>query len=125
MSYTIGVDISKADLDVHRLGTGQHARFGNDQPRCCAFADWIGNSLPDMVIFGPTGPYYGKFERHFMTQLPLAKVNPLRSRRFAQACGGGAKIDAVDVRMLAMMQSLWGVGYVLNESTHADQLEVA
>ena len=26
----VGVDISKAHLDVHRLNTGEAARFGND-----------------------------------------------------------------------------------------------
>jgi transposase len=87
MSDTIGVDISRAHLDVHRLGTGQRARFGNDKPGFCAFADWIGNLLPDLVIFEPKGPYHDKFERHFATQLPLVKVNPLQARRFVQACG--------------------------------------
>lgn len=103
--FTIGVDISKAHLDVHRLDSGEHARFGNDKAGFWAFADWIGGRLPDLVVFEPTGPYHGRFERHFTTHLPLAKVNPLQARRFAQACGVRAKTDAVDARMLAMMGS--------------------
>jgi transposase len=105
MNDTIGVDISKAHLDVHRLDTGQHERFGNDKAGFRAFADWIGSRFPDLIVFEPTGPYHGEFERHFATRLPLAKVNPLQARRFAQACGIRAKTDAVDARMLAMMGS--------------------
>ena len=96
--FIIGVDISKTHLDVHRLDSGEHARFGNDKAGFWAFADWIGGRLPDLVVFEPTGLYHGRFERHFATHLPLAKVNPLQARRFAQACGVRAKTDAVPSR---------------------------
>ena len=36
-------------------------------------------------------------------RLPLAQVNPLQARRFAQACGRRAKTDAIDAGMLAKM----------------------
>jgi transposase len=36
-------------------------------------------------------------------QFPLAKINPLQARRFAQACGTRAKTDAIDARILAQM----------------------
>ncbi len=35
--------------------------------------------------------------------MPLARVNPLQARRFAQAIGQRTKTDAVDARMLAQM----------------------
>jgi len=38
--------------------------------------------------------------------LPLAKVNPLQARRFAQATGAHAKTDAIDAAMLARMGAL-------------------
>ena len=38
--------------------------------------------------------------------LPLAKVNPLQARRFAQASCCNAKTDAIDAAMLARMGAL-------------------
>ena len=31
MKDTIGIDISKDTLDIHRRSDGRHARFGNDK----------------------------------------------------------------------------------------------
>jgi transposase len=103
MKDSIGIDISKAHLDMHRLGTGASARFENDPAGFRAFRRWIGADLPALVVFEPTGPYHGSFERAFAGKLPLVKVNPLQARRFAQACGTRAKTDAVDARVLARM----------------------
>jgi transposase len=61
--------------------------------------------MPNPVVFEPTGPYHGHFERTFSGKLPWVKVNPLQARRFAQACGTRVKTDAVDARMLANMGS--------------------
>jgi transposase len=66
---------------------------------------WLGDDMPNPVVFEATGPYHGHFERTFSGKLPLVKVNPLQARRFAQACGTRVKTDAVDARMLANMGS--------------------
>ncbi|MFV0409888.1 MAG: IS110 family transposase, partial [Paracoccus sp. (in: a-proteobacteria)] len=100
---TIGVDISKAHLDAHRLSTGRHARFDNTAQGLRAFETWLGQAPPDLVVFEPTGPCHRRFETRFSGSLPLVKVNPLQARRFAQANGTRAKTDAVDARMLALM----------------------
>ena len=42
---TVGVDVSKAHLDVHRRATGESARFANDDDGFEALAAWIGTSL--------------------------------------------------------------------------------
>lgn len=103
MKDSIGVDISKAHLDVHRVGTGQRARFENNAAGFRALRRWIGSDRPAVVVYEPTGPYHAAFEKALACDLPLVKVNPLQARRFAQAHGTRAKSDAVDARPLAMM----------------------
>jgi transposase len=105
MNDSIGIDISKAHLDVYRLGSNASARLSNDAAGFRALKCWIGNAQPDLVVFEATGPYHGRFERAFAGRLPLVKVNPLQARRFAQARGTRAKTDTVDARLLAQMGS--------------------
>ncbi|MGP9789374.1 IS110 family RNA-guided transposase [Roseinatronobacter sp. NSM] len=100
---TIGIDISKDTLDVHRLSTGAAAQFANSAAGQRALRRWIGAHMPDLVVYEATGAYHAALERSFAGVLPLVKVNPLQARRFAQARGTRAKTDAVDARALAMM----------------------
>lgn len=104
--YTIGVDISKDALDVHRLEDGASARFANDKSGFRALIGWIGVDAA-RVVFEPTGPYHRAFERALAAGgLPLVKVNPRQARRFAEATGKLAKTDRLDAAMLARMGAL-------------------
>ena len=100
---TIGIDISKATLDVHRLSDGTAAQFGNDKAGFRALKGWLKGHGIARVVYEPTGPYHRNFEIALEANYPLVKVNPLQARRFAQSLGTKAKTDAVDARMLAMM----------------------
>lgn len=100
---SIGVDISKDHLDVHRLRDGAAARFSNDARGLDAFHRWLGQPCPAVVVYAATGAYHAAFERGLGAVLPLCKVNPLQARRFAQARGTRAKTDAVDACTLAAM----------------------
>ncbi len=106
---TIGIDISKDTLDVHRLGDGACAQFANDKTGFCNLGAWLGEAALARVVYEPTGPYHAGFERAFSNRLPLVKVNPLQARRFAQARGTRAKTDAVDARLLADMGATLGL----------------
>ena len=101
-STTVGIDICKAHLDVHELPSGRSGRFANDAAGFVELADWI---PPDIarVVYESTGPWHRALEEALAENLPLARVNALRARRFAQAVGQQAKTDAVDARMLATM----------------------
>lgn len=104
MKDSIGIDVSKDYLDVHCLGDGRAARFGNDAPGLRKLKAWL--PKPDgiaRVVYEATGAYHAALERRFGGELPLCKVNPLQARRFAQSTGSRAKTDAVDARMLAQM----------------------
>ena len=100
---SIGVDVSKDNLDAHRLSDGASARFANSARGFRALAKWLGSEPSARVVYEATGPYHAAFEKRFATELPLCKVNPLQARRFAQSKGSRAKTDAVDARMLAAM----------------------
>lgn len=114
---TIGLDISKGALDFHRLSDGAHRQFANSPSGLSAAGEWIGGAPLARVVYEPTGPYHAAFERRFAGRLPLAKVNPLQARRFAQAHGTRAKTDAVDARMLARM----GAAFALEPDRPLDQ----
>ena len=100
---TIGIDISKATLDVHRLSDGAAAQFSNDKAGFRALQSWLKGHEIDRIVFEPTGPYHRDFEVAFEADFPMVKVNPLQARRFAQSLGTKAKTDPVDAHMLAMM----------------------
>ena len=93
---SVGIDISKDFLDIHRLRDGKVACFPNGPSGFRSLSKWLGRDIPTRVIFEATGPYHRRFELAFSGKLTLVKVNPLQARRFAQACGTRVKTDAVD-----------------------------
>jgi len=100
---TIGIDISKAQLDVFRLEDQSTRQFENSPRGFQALKRWLGRKPIARIVFEATGPYHGAFERAFSGKQPLVKINPLQARRFAQACGTMTKTDAVDAQMRALM----------------------
>ena len=98
---TVGVDISKAHLDAHALPSGRAARFSNDAAGFKKLAAWAGAT--DWVVYASTGPWHRAFEEALAGELPLARVNAMRARRFAQALGQEAQTDAADAWVLARM----------------------
>jgi transposase len=101
--YTIGIDISKSHLDAFNLEDETAKRFENSPRGFRALVKWLGAAQIARIVFEPTGPYHRAFEQALSGKLPLVKVNPLKARRFAEACGTHAKTDAVDARTLAHM----------------------
>lgn len=104
---TIGVDVSKDHLDVHRLPDGTARRFGNDRAGHRALIRWLAGLDVGRIVFEPTGPYHRGLEHALATAgLPMAKINPRQARRFAEATGRLAKTDRVDAEVLARMGAL-------------------
>ena len=100
---TIGIDISKATLDIHRLSDGKMMSFSNCPAGFKALSKFCAKTAVTRVVYEATGAYHSGLERALGAHLPLVKVNPLQARRFAQAQGVRAKTDAVDAKMLAIM----------------------
>lgn len=79
MNDTIGVDISKASLEVWRLSDRRHMRFSNDTDGLKALCRWLGAD-PVRVIYEATG----RFHRDLEAAMSKAghgpvKVNPSRA----------------------------------------------
>lgn len=101
---TIGVDISKDFLDVHRLPDDEARRFDNSKAGHKALIRWLSETPVARIVYEPTGPYHRSFEQALAKAgLPLAKVNARQARRFAEATGKLAKTDRADAAMLARM----------------------
>ena len=101
--HTIGVDISKASLDVFDSKRQEVRHFDNTDAGFGELSKWLVSHSLARVVYEPTGPYHRNFEEYFSGKWPLVKVNPLQARRFAEACGTRAKTDALDARGLARM----------------------
>lgn len=107
IAQNVGIDICKATLDVHLHPAGSARQFTNDTKGIKSLIGWLGEHDVARIVFEPTGPYHHRFERRLgEAGLPLAKVNPMQARRFAQAVGTHAKTDAIDAAMLARMGAL-------------------
>ena len=102
--HILGVDISKANLDVHLMPTGETQQFANSTVGFRRLIAWLRERPVSRVVYEPTGPWHRDFERALgKAGLSLSRVNPLQARRFAQALGQKAKTDAIDARILAAM----------------------
>jgi len=101
--HTIGIDISKTRLDAFRLEDQAARQFENSARGFRALIKWLGQTPVARIVFEPTGPYHRGLETALAGKFPLAKVNPLQARFFAEASGTRAKTDAIDAHVLARM----------------------
>lgn len=101
---SIGIDVSKDRLDVHRLPDDAQAAFANSRAGLTKLISWIGAGPITRIVFEPTGRYHRDLERRLAEAgFPLVKVNPRQARRFAEALGVRAKTDRADAAILARM----------------------
>ena len=97
-----GIDISKATLDVYLHPEGGYRRFNNDKTGWRALRGWVAKAEPEHVVYEATGRYHKGLERYLGGHgLPIARLDPRRARRFAEALGVNAKTDPVDACVLA------------------------
>jgi transposase len=99
----VGIDVSKAHLDLFDPAVGHHEHLANTAEAVLALTErWRTRSV--FVLFEATGRYDSLLRRGLAKAgIAFARVNPLRARDFARAAGFLAKTDAVDARMLALM----------------------
>ena len=99
---TVGIDVSKHHLDLCELPSGREARFTNTTEGVRAFGDWACPCVK-RVVYESTGSYHVLLEDLLVDQLPLSRINPQRTQRFAEALGSVAKTDRADALVLAKM----------------------
>ncbi len=98
----IGIDVSKATLDVAILPTGEHFVVSNDEAGIDELLDKLAEVSDALVVLEASGG----FERPVAAALaasgvPLFVVNPRQARDFAKATGHLAKTDRLDAFVLA------------------------
>ena len=98
----IGIDVSKAYLDVAYGEEGEVWRVKNDEQGIETLVKRLKEISPKLIVLESTGG----LERPAILamdqdDLPIALVNPKRVREFARAIGLLAKTDRLDARLLA------------------------
>jgi transposase len=102
MDRVIGIDVSKARLDVYGLADGRRLAVGNDADGIATLADRLGPGVMDLVIMEASGGYERLPQRLLGARgLRVAVVNAARVRDFAKASGRLAKTDRVDAAVIA------------------------
>lgn len=106
MATGIGVDVSKARLDVAVDGDARVWSYANDRGGWEALVKWIRQSgLTDgVIVLEATGGYeQGVADALYEAKLKVSRINPRQARDFAKATGQLAKTDQLDARVLAQM----------------------
>ena len=105
-----GIDVGKSKLDAHILDSSLERQFDNTKPGRRALRNWLLKHGVTRAVFEPTGRYHRNLHQGLAEAgLETVLVNPLRSRRFAEAIGRLAKNDRVDAAMLARFGLLDGL----------------
>jgi transposase len=104
MEITVGMDVSKARLDVHVHPLGESFAVTNDEAGVEALAERLGR-LEGLVGIGLEAS--GRYERLAVAQLaaaglPVIVLNPAQVRAYAVAIGLKAKTDPIDARLIAL-----------------------
>jgi transposase len=98
----IGIDVSKARLDVACRPAGQARQYPNDPEGIAALVDHLRGLGPERVVLEATGGYEFPLAAALAAAgLPVAVVNPRQARDFAKATGKLAKNDKIDAACLA------------------------
>ena len=100
----VGIDVCKERLEVSVHPTGRRWSLANSGDGLARLQRNLAALEVALVVMEATGKYHRLAQRR-LTQagLPVAVVNPLRARLFAEAIGAIAKTDRIDARMLALM----------------------
>lgn len=102
MNRCIGIDISKNTFNIHFLSDGSSHCFDYNDENIDKAIEMFRAAEPELIVMEATGGY--EFELASELQavgLPVAVVNPARTRNFARAVGQLAKTDDVDARIIA------------------------
>jgi len=99
----VGIDVCKAWLDVYLHPTGRGLRFSNDKEGLKLLCKELAGAGVGLVAMEATGKLHRLAHRMLSRAgYPVAVVNPLRSRKFAEALGQLAKTDRIDAQLLAI-----------------------
>jgi transposase len=99
---SIGIDVSKAKLDMALSSGTALWTVSNDAPGLDLLLERLATLTPERIVVEATGGW----EREVVSALaqrgyPVVVINPRQARDFAKATGRLAKTDAIDATVLA------------------------
>jgi transposase len=98
----IGIDISKARLDVAMYPSGKREAFVNDKTGIKDLVRQLAKIRPTLIVLEATAGLERPVARAVASaELPVVVVNPRQVRDFAKATGQLAKTDRIDAAVLA------------------------
>ncbi len=102
ISQWVGIDISKATLDVYIRPLDKALRIANTKEDISQLVEELKSYTLNLIVLEATGG----LETELVIQLqavglPVALINPRQGRDFAKATGKLAKTDAIDAQILA------------------------
>jgi transposase len=98
----VGIDVSKAHLDVAFRPSGADFRVANDPAGLADLVARLTPLSPALVVLEATGGYEMPAVAACQAAgLPVAAVNPRQARDFAKGVGKLAKTDRIDAAVLA------------------------
>ena len=98
----VGIDVSKARLDVALHPTGATHSVANDANGIKTLVEQLRAVKPLLVVLEATGGIERAVVRALVAaELPVTVTNPRQVRDFAKATGQLAKTDVLDAQILA------------------------
>ncbi len=120
----IGIDVSKAWVDVAAPPTGEAWRVDQDQAGVEALVLRLQAMSPQCIVMEATGGYEAPIVAALgAAGLPVAVVNPRQVRDFARSQGKLAKTDRLDAAVIAHFGQASGVTGQALRSPEARALE--
>ena len=98
----VGIDVSKARLDVASHPAGATQSVANDETGIKTLVDRLRAVKPVLIVLEATGGIERSVVRALVAaELPVTVANPRQVRDFAKATGQLAKTDVLDAQILA------------------------
>lgn len=98
----VGIDVSKSSLDIAFWPTGEKLKVTNDREGRGKLAKLLRRRGVVAIGLEASGGYERELLKALLDAgLPVRRVNPLRVRQFAKACGILAKNDRLDAGVIA------------------------
>ncbi|MDB5320156.1 MAG: ISHne3, transposase [Phycisphaerales bacterium] len=103
----VGIDVSKARLDLCVRPSGQTIAVDNDDAGVKRVIEFLAPLAPALIVVEATGRYHRRLAADLLEAgLRVAVVNPRQARDFARALGMLAKTDVIDARVLAQFAAV-------------------